>query len=305
MQFQKYQHVEKFGNQETFGINEGTCFVFPKIDGTNASIWVNENHEIKCGSRKRQLDIESDNAGFCKAVNEESQFEGVRKLLSHHPHLRLFGEWLVPHSLKTYRDESWRQFYVFDVIDEKDPENWNYVPYDCYKDLLDDYGIKFIPCIAEIKNATEEKLLAIMKQNNFLIEDGKGIGEGIVIKNYNWQNKYGRITWAKMITSEFKEKHNRVMGHVKMEDKETNEQKIVDRYCTEALIEKIYAKIVNDRDGWSSKYIPQLLGTVYHDFVCEELFNAIKKLSGNKTINFKRLEMLCKMRVKQVKQELF
>lgn len=39
MKFNKYQHVEKLGNKEVEGINIGTCYVFPKIDGTNASIW--------------------------------------------------------------------------------------------------------------------------------------------------------------------------------------------------------------------------------------------------------------------------
>ena len=37
--FVKYQHIERFGTQETEGIENGTCYVFPKIDGTNASLW--------------------------------------------------------------------------------------------------------------------------------------------------------------------------------------------------------------------------------------------------------------------------
>jgi len=305
MQFQKYQHVEKLGNLEVDGILNGSCFISSKIDGTNASVWVDENHKIQCGSRNRQLTIENDNAGFCRAINEDSQFDGVRKLLTHHPHLRLFGEFLCPHSLKTYRDDAWRQFYVFDIIDEKDPENWRYVPYDCYKELLDEYEIEYIPCLAEINNPTEEKLIAIMKQNNYLIEDGKGIGEGIIIKNYQFVNKFGRKTWAKIVTSEFKEKHIKVMGHVKMEDKESNEAKIINKSCTEALIAKTYAKIVNTNEGWSSKFIPQLLGTVYHDLVCEELFNSLKKLKNGKIVDFSKLEKLCKQKVKQVKKELF
>ena len=275
------------------------------VHNSNASLWVDANRYIQTGSRRRMLSLENDNAGFRRAVNEESQFDGIKKLLSDHPHLRLFGEFLVKHSLKTYCDDAWRKFYVFDVVDEKDPENWHYVPYDCYSELLDGYGITYIPCIAEIDNPTEEKLLTIMRNNTYLIKDGEGCGEGIIVKRFDFVNKFGRKTWAKMITNEFKEKHNRVMGHVKMEDTETNEQKIVDKHCTEALIEKTYAKIVHQHGGWSSKYIPQLLGMVYHDLVTEELFDAVKKLNGNKTVNFKRLEMLCKQRIKQVKTELF
>lgn len=35
--FIKYQHLERLGNQETNGILDGEVYVFPKIDGTNAS----------------------------------------------------------------------------------------------------------------------------------------------------------------------------------------------------------------------------------------------------------------------------
>ena len=38
MKFRRYQHIERFGNDEVAGIEDGTCYVFPKIDGTNA-IW--------------------------------------------------------------------------------------------------------------------------------------------------------------------------------------------------------------------------------------------------------------------------
>ena len=30
-----------------------------------------------------------------------------------------------------------------------------------------------------------------------------GVPEGVVIKNYNYENKYGRTTWAKIISEDF------------------------------------------------------------------------------------------------------
>ena len=36
-EFKKYQHVERLGTSEVQGIENGMCYVFPKIDGTNAS----------------------------------------------------------------------------------------------------------------------------------------------------------------------------------------------------------------------------------------------------------------------------
>ena len=110
--FVKYQHLERFGTAETEGIEFGECYVFPKIDGTNASVWY-ENEQIKAGSRNRELSLEKDNAGFFEWV---IQNKAIQEFLQEHSDLRLFGEWLVPHSLKTYRDDAWRRFYVFDVM---------------------------------------------------------------------------------------------------------------------------------------------------------------------------------------------
>ena len=63
MKFRKYQHIERFGTTEVSQIEFGECFIFPKIDGTNASVWLDDG-EICAGSRQRQLSIEADNAGF-------------------------------------------------------------------------------------------------------------------------------------------------------------------------------------------------------------------------------------------------
>ena len=51
--FVKYQHVERFGNLEVQNIELGQCYIFPKIDGTNASVWL-EDGDVKAGSRTRE-----------------------------------------------------------------------------------------------------------------------------------------------------------------------------------------------------------------------------------------------------------
>ena len=42
MKFEKYQHVERFGTSEVEGIELGRTYVFPKLDGTNASVWLED-----------------------------------------------------------------------------------------------------------------------------------------------------------------------------------------------------------------------------------------------------------------------
>ena len=295
MEFLKYQHVERFGVPETNGIENGMCYVFPKIDGTNAQLWWdNEIYggRLLAGSRNRQLELDNDNAGFYDwACNQDRHFEFFRK----HPNLRLYGEWLVPHSLKTYKENAWRNFYVFDVMDGE-----NYLPYEEYKELLEPFGIEYIPAICKVENPTYDRLIAQLEKNGYLIEDGKGI----VIKNYNYKNKYGRVTWAKIVTNEFKAKHQKTQI-TEIKEAKIIEEEICKKYVTKSLIEKEKSKIENENNGdWSSKFIPRLINTVFYCLVKEESWNIVKEFK-NPTVDFKRLSYFCTQQIKEQMPLLF
>jgi hypothetical protein len=308
MEFKKYQHLERFGTTEVQNIELGKTYIFPKIDGTNASVWLNDKGEIQAGSRNRHLTLESDNAGFYAWVKEQSN---LLEYLTENPTHRLYGEWLVPHSLKTYKEDAWRNFYVFDVaIDKAENEIMHesdnkvkYLHYNEYKPLLEGKGLNFIVPISIITNASYEQLVNQLIKNVFLIEDGKGVGEGIVIKNYDFKNKYGRNTFAKIVTSEFKEKHAKTMGASEIKGKKMVELEIAQEFVTTALVEKVYAKIENDK-GFNSRSIPQLLNTVYYDVVKEDAWNFVKK-HKNPSINFKTLQHFIFAQVKEKAPHLF
>lgn len=300
MEFRKYQHLERFGNSEVDGIELGECLVFPKVDGTNGSVWL-DNGVVKAGSRNRELSLEQDNAGFYSYIVSN---ENIKAYLEKHPTHRLYGEFLVPHTLKTYRDDAWRRFYIFDVVMDKDDESVEYIPYEIYKTMLEEFSLDYIPPLCTIKNGSYENFIKTLESNSFLIQDGAGSGEGIVIKNYDFYNKYKRQNWAKIVTSEFKEKHYKTMGSPKIEVKEMVEQQIVDEYCTVAFIEKEYAKIVNENEGWQSKYIPMLLGKVFSELIKEEMWNILKKYKYPK-IDFKTLNTLVVGKIKKTKVDIF
>ena len=308
MEFRKYQHLERFGTTEVKNIELGTCHVFPKLDGTNASVWLDEHGELQAGSRKRHLSLESDNAGFYEWVKDQSN---ILEYLKENPKHRLYGEWLVPHALKTYRDDAWRNFYVFDVgvdkevgeiLHEGDDKN-KYLHYDHYSVKLEEKGINYIMPICTIINASYEQLINQLVKNVFLIEDGKGAGEGIVIKNYDFKNKYNRQTWAKIVTSEFKEKHTKAHGATEIKGNKLIEEDIANEFVTKALCEKVYAKIESEL-GFSSKRIPQLLNSVYYDVVKEDAWNFVKK-NKNPTINFGTLQHFVFAKVKEKLSQLF
>ena len=294
MEFKKYQHLEKFGTSEVEGIEIGICYIFPKLDGTNASLWFNEG--VQAGSRRRHLSVENDNAGFLGWAIEQDE---IMNFFSVNPKLRLYGEWLVPHTLKTYLDSAWRDFYVFDVVDGED----NYLPYEEYKELLDDHGLNYITPICKIKNPTDETIMKCLDKNTFLIKDNEGVGEGVTIKNYQFINKYQRVCWAKIVRSEFKMKNQKVFGASEIKEKNTTEEKIVADFVTGSLVEKEYSKI-EASDGWSSRMIPKLLNIVFYCLIKEESWEFIKKFK-NPTINYKRLMSLTFAKVKEIKPELF
>ena len=275
-------HIERHGTEEVEGIDVGVTYIFPKIDGTNSSIWRHDG-TLWAGSRNRLLSLESDNAGFYNWVlQNEAMF---MQYFSQHMKYRLYGEWLVPHTLKSYREDAWRKFWVFDVYDD---ELNQHIPYDIYAENLAEFGIDCIPPSNIIKNPTQEQLLNIVNSNTFLIQDGAGAGEGIVIKNYDYQNKFGRQTWSKIVRNEFKEANKKTFGLKEQDGRIQIESQIAEKYVTEALVNKTRAKIVNDGITDRKSLIPRLLQTVFHDLVQEEIWTILKEYK-NPIIDFKRL----------------
>ena len=292
LEFKKYQHVERFGTIETEDIDKGMCFVFPKIDGTNAQLWWNNG--LRAGSRNRELSLDNDNAGFYEWAKRQGT---IMSFFKEYPNVRLYGEWLVPHTLKTYEETSWRKFYVFDVMNGED-----YIPYEIYSVILDQFNIEYIPPICKVENPTYERLVNQLEKNVYLIKDGEGTGEGIVIKNYDYKNRFGRVVWAKIVKNEFKAKHTKV-SVTEIKEKNMIEEAIVDKFVTKELIEKEFSKIDND-GGWSSKHIPRLLNTVYYCLVKEDGWNFVKEFK-NPSIDFKRLSFFTTNKVKEIMPHLF
>jgi hypothetical protein len=299
--FTKYPHLERVGTDEVEGILEGECLIFPKIDGTNASVWMDSNGNICCGSRKRQISVENDNQGFAKFVEEnKASFVEFFKWL---PFCILYGEWLVPHTLKTYRKEAWRKFYIFDVF-----QSDRFIHFDIYKERLEsDFSgndnIEVIYPLFRSRNPSLIHLESALEKNTYLLPEGE-IGEGIVIKNYDFVNKYGRVTWAKLVRNAFKEKHVKEMGVPTLDGETTVEEKIVEKFVTDHLVHKVFDKIRTEMEGWKAQYIPRLLNTVWHDLITEEMWSILKEYK-NPTIDFKRLNRLTTDRIKSILTEVF
>lgn len=295
--FRKYDHVERFGTDEVEGIEIGEVLVFPKLDGTNASVWRSRPFIVGAGSRNRHLSDESDNAGFHRWVQQQ---EWMREFFEQHPEWNVYGEWLVPHTIKTYREEMWQRFWVFDVFDR---EKSSYVHYDTYSPLLGSAGFDVIePKVRYLSPPTEAQLWTDAATNTYLMQDGS-IGEGVVVKNYHWTNKYGRQPWAKLVRSEFKEENKRAFGVTEKHGEKAIEGEIAERFVTKAFVDKTLAKIKLE-ESERRKIIPRLLQTCYYDLIREDCWNFVKE-NNDPTINFKKLKAFTIYWVKKHVPELF
>lgn len=303
--FTRYQHVAKMGNLEVANIQEGLCHVFPKIDGANSSVWW-EDEDVQAGSRKRHLSTFEDNHGFCVFAKDDP---AIHDFLFANQSLRVYGEWLVPHTMKTYRDDAWRKFYVFDVVDE----DGRYLSYEEYQPLLEQHNLVYIPCIGIVKNGTNDQFFALAQSNDYLMQPGE-IGEGIVIKNYEYTNKFGRVNWSKFVRSEFREKNAKSFGPPVIEGTLMTEQQIVRECITKTLVDKELAKIQSDLEAANevrlqaglkpSPIQPRILGIVWHCLLTEEIPDQVKKRK-NPVIDFRLLNRLTIHRVKELLPDLF
>lgn len=303
MEFKKYQHVCRLGTQETEGILQGKCYIFPKIDGTNSSVWLDDNGELCAGSRNRMLGLgKEDNRGFYGAMLKDSNIEAYLKA---HPTHRLYMEWLVPHSLRTYNDDAWNKAYIFDVCVDNGDE-LSYLPYDEYAPLLDEFDLLYLKPLMVVDNPTMDHIKECVNNNTYAIKTDMGCGEGIVIKNYDYRNKYGRIVWAKVLHDEFNNRPNSKAKVSRLDqDSYEVEENIVNNFCTPNFIEKEYAKIISENPFLErKKVIPMLLGKVWYELINEEAWNFVKKYK-NPTINFKVLNNMVINKIKEVKVDLF
>lgn len=311
--FKRYQHVERLGDPEVEGIGDGLVYIFPKLDGANGSVWVETVDgaggvwKVCAGSRNLELGPEQDNAGFYAYVQEHSGM--YLQYLGDHPDRILYGEWLVPHTIKDYEPWAWRRFYVFDVYDTVSRK---YLAYDEYADDLDAVGIDVIPPLYTIENPSlsEDQLNTFLTTNFYLMKghgdgdeadggddkaEGPGIGEGVVIKNYGGTNRYGRQTWAKVVRTAFKADSRAVnKGGPEM----VVEDRIVEALLTEEAITHEVLKFRDEYGDYTTKNYRELLGRVWKGWLEDNIWKIISK-AGKNSVNFSTLRHKAEAKIKE------
>lgn len=315
--FIKYPKVKRLGHEDTDGILMGTVTIQEKIDGANASIWM-EDEEIKCGSRTRILD-----AGFNGFVDYAKTHEGVREYLEKHPDHRLYGEWLVRHTI-SYGETAYKQFYLFDILvipenvevpdpvkatgNIKDKEHeetrtrdivrqCKWLSPEQVREVADTHNIKrpeFLGKLTDVMPDAFDELVG----KSALGEKG----EGIVIRNDEFINKWGDRVCAKIVTQEFKEDNALVFGGNNKFSETYHEQKMVNDFMTLARIQKIMHKLQPQIDKkLDMEHTGRIIATAYHDMFEEELWGFTKK---HKQIDFGQLQRLAMRKAAKIYHDL-
>ena len=302
-EFKKYMHIEKLGTDEVDTILEGKCSLFYKIDGTNSCIWLGNDDMLHFGSRNIEIDYEKDNRNFVKSMLANSDLHNeIKTFLKKYPSYIIYGEWLVPHTLRRYKEDAWNKFYIFDIYDTSINK---YLSYNIYTSLLDN----FIPHATYIPRMVELEKPTIAEVKKYLDETGawlisSGLGEGVVIKNYDFINKYGRCTFAKILTEDFyqtKQTH-RSENH-EMAIEHPIEHAIANMITLEHVLKEKSKIEENYGTGWSDRYIAELLGRVFNEFIRDNMSIILKKFH-NPTIDFKVLQKMSNDIVKKILRDL-
>ena len=281
--YPKIVHLDK---DEAEGILDGEVVVIQeKIDGANLSVWKTDEG-LYVGSRTQIVGTPTQLSGFRWAVEYVNAHEGIKKLLAKYPNFRLFGEWLVPHTVK-YPDKFYNKFWLFDILDESTGE-WMH-PVDVAR-IAKDYWIHY-PKVFFFGNANRDKVSEFVGKSELEVA-----GEGVVVKRFGWKNKFGEHKYAKLVSDSFKERNQLVFGNTHKDSMPE-----LDFACytvTVPRIVKLVHKMEQDKDKDADKsFTGELIGRVYHDAFTEELWDYVKK-NRVKNFDFQKAEKYCMDRTK-------
>lgn len=288
MQFRKYDKIYRLGKDETDGILSGLVNVTEKLDGANLSVWLGDGGEIRVGSRNN--DLTANGNEFNGAVHYCNAHQGIKELLTAYPTYRLYGEWLVRHTL-AYNETAYKKFYLFDVYTDED----GFFHQSRVQTLAKDFGIDAVPDLGEFENPTLQELTKLVEGQKSVYGERR---EGIVLRNPEFVNKFGDKCNAKIVSEGFMEDNGITFGGNNKYSEAYWEQYVSNKYITLERVQKIMNKIqpeVNKR--LDMEHIPRICGTVYHDMLTEEAWEIANKA---KKIDYDVLKRICFKKSKQV-----
>lgn len=284
--FHAYTHVERIGKYEVKNILNGHVYVYPKMDGQNASIWSDNDGNIHCASRTREISIENDSADFAKYIltSESEEVKSIRNFCRDHKNYIVYGEYLGNPDRKnskflgTMKNYTEKGFYIFDIYDiyVDDFANFNYLSDYISKNY---HYNKLVPCIGEFDNPSMDEISSCLRKNHYMLNDSS-IGEGIVIKQYpSYRDENNEIQCAKLISDEYYDLKAKKIRNKKAINPDDIINEFVETLCTKSFVLKERTKIINiiGEDATTNAIIGRTINACIDALMKEEFWDFFRK----------------------------
>lgn len=269
MTWNKYQKLVK-RNLDTLYKDVNTVVVQEKLDGANASFYIDLGGTLHAHSRNRKLSETETLRGFYGHIREKWILASEHQESTEWENYTFYGEWLVPHTLE-YKEDAYGQFYLFDVFDKKQGMFLDHYLVSAFARILDvpTPDRLFIGSYNDFKERYEE-LTNVPSQLS-----KSGLMEGIVLKPTH-QIFYKEGMAAKIVNPKFQE----VKGdlHVKEQKPKSLERQLSDLLVTEYRVEKTLHKLIDEgtideeiTPDQFGKLIPEITAAIVADVIHEDL----------------------------------
>ena len=237
MEIKKYLDIErcKESYASTFEVGE-PIVIQTKIDGSNASIaYDSKTNSLVAFSRRQALNEMNTLNGFWNYV-QSLDVKAFAEILG--DRYIIFGEWLVPHSVK-YPENMYKKFYMFDVWDRETEQYLTQEDSLAIFDRLKNYIPNYVHTIYNGPFISWEHTLAFLKEN---IYGEAPCMEGIVIKRQDklWSKSSRLPYYVKVVNEKFSEVHSskpKIIDPEKLAAREA-EQAVVAEVVTKRRIQK-------------------------------------------------------------------
>ena len=260
----RYMHIERLGHADVEGLLDGEVIVQEKLDGANATVAIEpETGRLVIASRNSAVSVAGDPATGFRGLVEYVLWNDPLRVLAAAYIVR--GEWLVPHSVKDYALDTYKLFYVFDC---QRYDTLEYVHPDEWRESAEALGCFCVPTIARLLNPTATQIAELSSGPSAL---GAPKREGVIAKRYGFVNRFGRVTWGKVVGEDFQQRHKLSMGASRWD---APELRFVADVVTDGAVLKVVGK-VSDLHGEPAdvRAMEEVLGRLWHECAYEELID--------------------------------
>lgn len=265
----KFKKGHYLGHRESEGVLDGTVEVSEKVDGANASVYVNDSGELICRSRNRELIDGLQNEKMFRLVCEYAQL--IHTQTPFEPGYIYFGENMVKHTIDYGAVQQFIGYAVYDIGQEIYVDDWY--------EHFDERGIPRVKVLT-LSNPTVEQLQQYLNHQSGW-GTSNAIAEGIFLKNYEKQ------IFSKIVLDTFREESGWSPSDWGCKQKSSTADKIAEQFCTSARIRKGIYKLRGeyniDVDMPMMKWLPL---EVYEDMLQENIIGISKKYQD---VNFGKL----------------